>query len=212
MNLQATDKGDPGFTSTAADAGAGGYGGVGGNGPGAPPSATQLGTLNGTPTADATVSMLYPYDGTVWPQGLLAPLLQWNPGAHAFDSVYVHIKEKNYEYQGYFAANKTPFVNLPIPQPAWDAATLSNGGEPLVITLVFAQGASVYGPYTESWTIAQAPLPFAELAKRRSWHWTPVPERPESSAYPPPRAENETRHPTERGAALPRAYHLDRAQ
>ena len=50
------------------------------------------------------MSILYPYDGTVWPQGLLAPLLQWNPGAHAFDSVYVHIKENNFEYKGYFAA------------------------------------------------------------------------------------------------------------
>ncbi len=159
VNLQATDKGDPGFTSTAADAGAGGYGGVGGNGPGAPPSATQLGTLSGTPNADATVSMLYPYDGTVWPQGLLAPLLQWNPGPHAFDSVYVHIQEASYEYKGYFASNTTgAFVNLPIPQQAWSAMAFSNGGEPVTISLVFGQGSSAYGPYTETWTIAQATL------------------------------------------------------
>ena len=37
----------------------------------------------------------------------------------SFDSVYVHIKEKNYEYQGYFAANTTPFLNLPIPEAVW---------------------------------------------------------------------------------------------
>jgi len=159
VNLQTTDLGDPGWTATQTDAGAGGYGGVGGNGPGAPPSTGQTGTLNGAPTADPGVSMLYPYDGTVWPQGLLAPLLQWNPGARAFDSVYVHIEENNYEYKGYFATNTTgAFVSVPIPAGAWGAVGFSNGGEPVKISLVFGQGAAAYGPYTETWTIAQATL------------------------------------------------------
>jgi hypothetical protein len=159
VNFQQTDTGDPGWTATPGDAGAGGYGGVGGNGPGAPPTPVQIGALNGTPTADSTVSMLYPYDGTVWPQGLLAPLLQWNPGAHAFDSVYVHIQENSYEYKGYLATNTTgAFVNVPIPQAAWSAMAFSNGGEPVKVSLVFAQGANAYGPYTETWTIAQATL------------------------------------------------------
>jgi hypothetical protein len=158
VTIKTTQQGDPAWTAGPLDAGAGGYRGVGGDGPGGAPSTTQMTALAGTPTADATVSLVYPYDGTVWPQGLLAPLLQWNAGARAFDSVYVHLTEKNYEYQGYFAANKTPFANLPIPEAAWDAATLSNGGEPLVVSLVFAQGASVFGPYTESWTVAQATL------------------------------------------------------
>jgi hypothetical protein len=156
--IQSTDHGDPAFSATGPDAGAGGYGGVGGDGPGAPPSATQVTTLGGAPTADATVSLLYPYSGTVWPQGLLAPLLQWNPGAYTFDSVYVHIQEKGFEYKGYFAANKSPFVNLPIPQSAWDTMSYSNGGEPVSVTLVFAQGTMAFGPYTETWTIAQAAL------------------------------------------------------
>jgi hypothetical protein len=161
VNILTVQQGDPAYTAGALDAGAGGYMGVGGDGPGAPPSPAQVTTLSATPGPDAGdpgVSMLYPYDGTVWPQGLLAPLLQWDPGTHSFDAVYVHIKEKSYEYQGYFAANKTPFVNLPIPEPAWTAATLSNGGEPFVVSLTFAEGANVYGPYTETWTIAQAAL------------------------------------------------------
>ena len=135
--------------------------GVGGDGPGAAPSMAQMTALGMTPGPDAGdpgVTIIYPYDGTVWPQGLLAPLLQWDPGAHSFDSVYVHIKEKNYEYQGYFAANKTPLREPAHPRARVDAATLSNGGEPFVISLVFAQGASVFGPYTETWTIAQATL------------------------------------------------------
>jgi hypothetical protein len=155
--IQATDQGDPAYPASA-DAGAGGYGGVGGDGPGAPPSMTQLATLGGAPTADTSVSILYPYTGTVWPQGLLAPLLQWNPGTHLFDSVYVQIQEKGFQYKGYFAANKTPFANLPIPQKAWDTMSYSNGGEPVTVTLVFGEGSNAVGPYTETWTIAQAAL------------------------------------------------------
>lgn len=157
-DLQTMQLGDPGWSSSVPDAGAGGYGGVGGAGPGAPPTSGQVTTLSGTPTADASVSLLYPYDGTVWPQGMLAPLAQWAPGSHTFDSAYVHIKENNYEYKGYFAANGMPFVNLPIPQQAWTAMSLSNAGEPVTITLVFGQGTTAYGPYTETWTIAQATL------------------------------------------------------
>jgi hypothetical protein len=158
VNIVTTQMGDPGWTSTPGDAGAGGYGGVGGNGPGAPPTGTQVTTLNGTPTADSTVSIMYPYDKTVWPLGLLAPLLQWNPGAHTFDSVYVHIKEANYEYKGYFGANAMPFMNVPIPQQAWSTMGFSNGGTPVTITLIFGQGTTAYGPYTETWTIAPALL------------------------------------------------------
>ncbi|MGH7298669.1 MAG: hypothetical protein ACRELB_27255, partial [Polyangiaceae bacterium] len=158
IDLSTTQQGDPSWSNNPPDAGAGGYGGVGGGGPGGPPSATQTGVLNGTPTADPGVSLLYPYDRTVWPQGLLAPLLQWAPGSHAFDSAYVHITEANYDYKGYFAANTTPFVNLPIPQQAWATMAYSNGGGPVTLSVVLAQGNTAYGPYTETWTVAQATL------------------------------------------------------
>ena len=158
VKIQTTDQGDPAWSAHLPGPGAGGYGGVGGDGPGGPPSSAQMNALSGMPAADATVSMLYPYDGTVWPLGLLAPLLQWNPAAHTFDTVKVHIQEKNFEYIGYFAANSMPFKNLPIPQQAWDQLTLSNAGEPVQVSLTFAQGGNAFGPYTESWRIAHATL------------------------------------------------------
>jgi hypothetical protein len=158
VNIQSTDQGDPGYVPSPPPPGPGGYGGVGGDGPGAPPSPGQGATLGNSPTADPSVRLLYPYDGTVWPQALLAPLLQWNPGSHSFDSVYVHIQEKSFEYKGYFAANKMPFVNLPIPQAAWTTMGFSNGGEPVTISLVFGEGSKAYGPYTETWKIAQGSL------------------------------------------------------
>ena len=157
IHVSTTENGDPAYP--APTPGAGGYGGVGGDGPGAPPSTTQTGTLMGTPTMDTSVSLLYPYDKTVWPRGLLAPLLQWNPGTHHFDSAYIHVTEANFEYDGYFAANSTTnFQNLPIPQDAWHQMTYSNAGEMMTISIVLGEGGQAYGPYTETWRIAPATL------------------------------------------------------
>jgi hypothetical protein len=158
VNVQTTQQGDPGWSANLPPPGAGGYGGVGGDGPAGPPSSGQMTALGSTPAADSAVKILYPYDGTVWPQGLLAPLLQWNPGAHTFDSAFLHIQGANYEYKGYFAANKAPFVNLPIPESAWDAMTLSEGGGTVTVTLTFGEGGKAVGPYSEKWTVAQATL------------------------------------------------------
>ncbi|MGD0526742.1 MAG: Ig-like domain-containing protein [Polyangiaceae bacterium] len=142
-----------------AGGGTGGNGGVGGNGPGGQVGASGQAVLNGTPTADTGLTWLYPYDKTVWPQGLLAPLLQWGPGAVGnYDAIYIHLSEAGFDYQGYFAANGTPFNNHPILQPAWDALSYSNQGGPVTVTLVFSSGGKAYGPLTETWTIAQGTL------------------------------------------------------
>jgi hypothetical protein len=153
------DNGDPAYTPNPPAPGAGGYGGVGGDGAGPPVTAAQQGTLsNGAPTQDSSVQLLYPYDGTVWPRGLLAPLLQWNPGAHHFDSIYVHFEQPNFEYKGFFGANnKTNFINLPVPQKAWDQMTNSGSGT-VKVSLIFAEGDKSYGPIVVNWKIAAATL------------------------------------------------------
>jgi hypothetical protein len=142
-----------------AGGGAGGNGGVGGSGPGGAVTAAQQATLMGTPTADTGLAWLYPYDHTVWPQGLLAPLLQWNPGKVGdYDAVYIHIQESGFDYKGFFAKPATPFVNHPILQTPWDTLSYSNQGGPVTISLVFASGDKAYGPLTETWSIAQGAL------------------------------------------------------
>ncbi|HEY1954940.1 MAG TPA: Ig-like domain-containing protein [Polyangiaceae bacterium] len=152
-----TQNGDP--NAGDAGGGAGGTGGVGGEGPGAAVSNTTLGVLNGTPTTDPGLGWLYPYDATVWPRGLLAPLLQWTLGAQGdYDAVYIHAKENAFEYKGYFAKTKAPFSHHPIPQAAWDAMTYSNAGEDLEVDLVFAKGSAAFGPITEKWKIGNGPL------------------------------------------------------
>jgi hypothetical protein len=154
------DSGVPDSGATADAGGAGGNGGVGGSGAGGPVASSTVTVLQGAAAADPGLAWLYPYDQTVWPQGLLAPLLQWSPptAAHAYDSVYIHLQEAAFEYQGYFSANATPFVNAPIPQTAWQALSYSNQGEPVTVTLVFSSGGVAYGPLTETWTIAQGSL------------------------------------------------------
>ena len=159
VRLVSTQNGDPNFGTTTTF-GPSGYGGVGGDGPGGPVTPTQQTTLSGTATPDLAVQMLYPYDQTVFPRGILPPLLQWASGTHAFDAVSVHISETNFDYTGTFTApsSMTPFVNLPIPQSVWQALTLSNGGELVTITLTFAEGANAIGPITSHWKIAPALL------------------------------------------------------
>jgi hypothetical protein len=156
--LEAIERGDPAWSDTLPPPGPGGYAGVGGDGPAGAPSPEQVAVLDGAAINDAAVSLLYPYDGTVFPQGLLAPLIQWRPAGHTFDAVLLRVTGTHYEYKGYFAANKTPFVNLPIPQAAWQAMTRSASGEALTVSLVFAEGGQAIGPYTTQWIVAPAEL------------------------------------------------------
>jgi hypothetical protein len=177
--------GDAGDAGGDAGTNAGGFGGVGGDGIGGPVDpatlAVLLGTADGGVVADSGVSAdggatdsgvaeggaadggatgpgwLYPYDQTVWPRELLAPLLQWTTPQN-YDAVFIHLSENAFDYQGFFAKTATPFADHPIPQAAWDLLCNSNQGEPATVTLVFASGGQAYGPITESWTIAQGSL------------------------------------------------------
>src|SRR3984957_16739389 len=88
-----TDAGDAG------DAGAlqnlGGNNGVGGNLLGGPVDPATLARLSGPGTAPSSpqqLGWLYPYDKTVWPRGILAPLLQWQTTANV-TAVSIHISE-----------------------------------------------------------------------------------------------------------------------
>ncbi|HEY2745302.1 MAG TPA: hypothetical protein VGL86_11785, partial [Polyangia bacterium] len=99
----------------------------------------------------------------VWPRGLLAPLVQWNPGARNFDAVMITLHSKNFDYTGTFAKNATPFLNLPIPADVWHTLTYSNEGkgDDITVTLVFEDvsgTATAIGPYTMTWHVAPGTL------------------------------------------------------
>ncbi|MGH7294074.1 MAG: hypothetical protein ACRELB_04030, partial [Polyangiaceae bacterium] len=136
----------------------GGIGGVGGSGPGGPVSPGTQGVLAGTPTAPdggSELGWLYPYDQTVWPRGILAPLLQWST-SHTIAAVYIHLTEANYDFQGFYAGSA--LVNQPIDALAWQQATYGNGGDKLHVALVVTDGTTAWGPISEDWIVAPGVL------------------------------------------------------
>jgi hypothetical protein len=121
-------------------------------------NAADVGTLiaGGPP---GSLRWLYPYDGTVFPRGLLAPLLMWD-GMDA-DAAYVHIKAKSFEYKGVLKPVLDPTAMTPqlvLPQDAWVKAGQQTNGQsdPFTLELSVRAGGSVQGPIVTHFTIAQA--------------------------------------------------------
>jgi hypothetical protein len=147
----------------------GGIGGVGGEGLGGPVDMATANVLS-MPSGDGSaqgLQLLYPYDKTVWPRGLLAPLLMWRSTLGGADAIQIHLETTtgSFSYTGTFSKpdilSKTgqPFVRHPIPQDIWDMATNSAGGsDQLTVSLTIAKGGKAYGPISETWTIAPGRL------------------------------------------------------
>ncbi|MCW5831382.1 MAG: PD40 domain-containing protein [Labilithrix sp.] len=158
LKLKVVENGAAVIPDAGADGGgAGGNGGVGGDGPGGAVTPTTIAVLKGTPIAAPDLALLYPYDATVWPRGILAPLLMWRAGV-SYDAVLIEIKEDNFTYEGTFASNAPNFKNHPIPQQAWKQMLSSNEGEEVTVSLKFAKDAVAYGPLSVKWKVASAPL------------------------------------------------------
>ena len=158
IRLHISQNGAPVKGGGVADAGVGGPGGVGGEGLGGKVQAPGVDRLSGQGTPPASVTelgWLYPYDQTVWPRGLLAPLLQWQT-THSATTVFIHLEEENFEFEGFYSG--TNLVHQPIDQTAWQAALGSNGGDKLHVDLKVADANKVYGPISEDWIVAPGPL------------------------------------------------------
>jgi hypothetical protein len=154
----------------------GGIGGVGGEGLGiAVADMPTLAALQ-APTADGAalgLSFLYPYDKTVWPRGMLAPLLMWTWTTGDADAIQIQLKTTSgsFSWTGTFARPAIlgqtggKFIRHPIPQDVWDAATNTAGGptptntpDQLTLSLTVAKGGMAYGPISETWTVAPGRL------------------------------------------------------
>jgi hypothetical protein len=154
----------------------GGVGGVGGEGLGGTvtdmPTLTALQTPTNTPTS-VGLSFLYPYDQTVFPRGLLAPLLQWTWSMGDADAIQIQLTTSSgsFSWTGTFSRPAIltmtggKFIRMPIPQDIWTIATNTAGGptannmpDRLTLSLVIAKGGMGYGPISETWSIAPAQL------------------------------------------------------
>jgi WD40-like Beta Propeller Repeat len=154
----------------------GGVGGVGGEGLGqAVNDPTVTGAFN-APAGNGQaqgLTVLYPYDKTVFPRGLLAPLIMWDWSVGDADAVKMQLSTTSgsFSWTGTFgrpailSQTGGKFIRMPIPEDVWDMATNSAGGttsngapDQLTLELWVEQGGHAYGPVSETWTIAPARL------------------------------------------------------
>jgi hypothetical protein len=102
----------------------------------------------------AAPQILYPYSGTVFPRGLLSPLIMW--GDMPADAVYIHIKSQAFEYKGCLKPTAPGQVQLP--QEAWNQGALRTYGknDPYLLELALFSGGAASGKSTLEFKIAQA--------------------------------------------------------
>ena len=109
--------------------------------------------------APGDMRFIYPYDGTVFPRGLKAPVLMWQgTDATAADVVYVHMKSSWFEYSGCVRPDAAGRIALP--QDAWDQAGAQTPGktDPFTVELSVIRGSVVKGPIAQQLIIAPATL------------------------------------------------------
>ncbi|MET0595405.1 MAG: hypothetical protein ABW133_22090 [Polyangiaceae bacterium] len=156
-----------GTGGTGGSGGAGGAAGAGG-GPMLPPKVIDR-TMGKVPIDVGTkiqmggpkgaLAYLYPYDQTVFPGGILPPLMQWKPAATgAIEAVYIRIKSKSFEYKEIFGAMPNPQIELP--KDAWDAAAEQSqgAGDPTTVELTTMTAGVVNGPISETWIFARGQM------------------------------------------------------
>ncbi len=158
----------------------GGTGGVGGEGLGGPVSDPAVVTALGAPTSDGTAQnlrLLYPYDATIWPRGMLAPLLMWSWSQGDADAIQIELSTTSGSFSWRGTFNKpailsqpgTPsggkFIRHPIPQDVWNIATNTAGGatpsgvpDKLTVKLTVAKSGQAYGPIAQTYLVAPARL------------------------------------------------------
>lgn len=112
------------------------------------------GTITGgAPQPDGGWQMLYPYDGTVFPRGILPPELHTQGGAAA-SAYYLKITMAGCAYEGFFA----PAAQIAMSEGAWNALGSCSTGGDAAVELKKLSGGQVYGPLSRTWRIAKGKL------------------------------------------------------
>jgi hypothetical protein len=107
--------------------------------------------------ASGAVQMLYPYDGTVFPRALSAPLLMWDANVSA-DQIYIEAHSGKWTYVD---CPQTPDkIRFQLDNNVWKgAASYSDGpADPVVMKISILSGGKVLGPVTLNLKFALASL------------------------------------------------------
>jgi hypothetical protein len=108
-------------------------------------------------TPDPTLTLLYPYDKTVFPRGLTGPTLQWN-GGNPGDLYYIHAYSEFFDFKAYTAVPPPSRYDWPLmPADVWLKLTASTEG-PVTLDIQRYDGVQYYLAKTQTWTIAPANL------------------------------------------------------
>ena len=118
--------------------------------------AATVQTLQAGSGSPGSMRVLYPYDGTVFPGGLISPTLMWEGGLP--DAVYLHLSSQLFDYKGCFVP--TGPGQLHIPQPIWDQAIAQTNGasDPLRVELSTLGGGRAMGPVALGLTLTRAKM------------------------------------------------------
>ena len=115
------------------------------------------GLLDTANVADPALSLLYPYNYTVFPRGLLGPTVQWN-GGNDGDQYKLHFNSPTFEVEWYGTVpnpSRWDFPNMPV--DVWLKLTDSNEGD-VTLEIKRYDGNAAYASPTQFWTIAPANL------------------------------------------------------
>ena len=127
-------------------------------------SGGDLTALQGTPSSDAGTpsAIIYPYDQTVFPLGLLAPVVQFSPGSVAPVDFKVSLDTSGFHWDGFGHLGNPAQLQAAIPQAVWDGALSSaqpsQGKAVVVLSIVTAANGVAYGPAQAHLTIAPGQL------------------------------------------------------
>ena len=121
------------------------------------PDASIVNAFANATDTDGAMSLLYPYDGTVFPRGLPTPVVQWNGGTAG--NVYrIEAKSTAFELVAYASADppsRWPFPS--VPADVWAKLTDSTVGD-VTFAIQRHDGTKAYKAKTQKWTIAPANL------------------------------------------------------
>ena len=130
-------------------------------------SSSNLTALQGQPTggdAGTPTTIIYPYDQTVFPLGLLAPVAQFSAGSVAPVDFKISLDTTGFHWDGYGHVGNPAQLQAAIPQPMWDGALASAQPMPgsqnaiVVLSIVKAASGVAYGPAQAHLIIAPGQL------------------------------------------------------
>jgi hypothetical protein len=112
-------------------------------------------TLSAGGAGDASFEFLYPYDGTVFPRGLAAPVLQL--AGTAATATYTTITLPHFKYQQFSPALTR--IQVRLPEPVWKGMTLTAGAaDDVVLSVTKLSGGQASGPASQTYRVAQASM------------------------------------------------------